>query len=277
MTRKSPPDSVLLISDLHLDPARPGLNRAFFDFLEKAARGALESVARGAPGHAVHGSLETGPHGTPAAVPRPPRALYILGDFFNVWIGDDDDAALCADVARALKKLSDSGTAVYLMHGNRDFLIGEAWAAACGATLIHEPHVLQNGNAQFLLMHGDALCTRDADYMAFRAMVRDPAWQRAFLARPLSERRAFAEQARARSKTMSSNKPGDIMDVTPAEVERVLDERGMTTLIHGHTHRPAVHELPGARMRIVLGDWDTRGWYVRVENGQASLESFEFG
>lgn len=255
MTAKSPPDSesVLLISDLHLDPERPGLTRAFFDFLERAARGALDNNASRA------------------------AALYILGDFFNVWIGDDDDAPLCADVARALKRLADAGTAVYLMHGNRDFLMGESWAAACGATLIHEPYVLHNGNAQFLLMHGDALCTRDTEYMAFRAMVRDPAWQQAFLTRPLAERRAFAEQARARSKTMSSNKPDDIMDVTPSEVERVLDESGVATLIHGHTHRPAVHELRGARRRIVLGDWDARGWYVRIENAKASLESFDIG
>ncbi|HEY0963331.1 MAG TPA: UDP-2,3-diacylglucosamine diphosphatase [Pseudomonadales bacterium] len=250
MTPKSPPDSVLLISDLHLDPERPGLTRAFFHFLERAARGAL-----------AHSSSPAG-------------ALYILGDFFNVWIGDDDDAALCGDVAHALKQLADAGTAVYLMHGNRDFLIGERWAQACGAKLIHEPYVLQNGNARFLLMHGDALCTRDTDYMAFRAMVRDPAWQQAFLARPLGERRAFAEQARARSKTMSSNKPDDIMDVTPSEVDRVLGEHEMTMLIHGHTHRPAVHDLSGARQRIVLGDWDVRGWYVQIVDGRASLESF---
>ncbi|MDY6982379.1 MAG: UDP-2,3-diacylglucosamine diphosphatase [Pseudomonadota bacterium] len=258
MTAKSLPDTVLLISDLHLDPERPGLTRAFFDFLEKAARGTLERTVRGAldnsPSHA--------------------SALYILGDFFNVWVGDDDDSPLCADVARALKRLADAGTAVYLMHGNRDFLMGERWAAACGATLIHEPYVLHNGDAQFLLMHGDALCTRDTDYMAFRTMVRDPAWQQAFLARPLAERRAFAEQARARSKTMSSNKPDDIMDVTPSEVEHVLDESGVATLIHGHTHRPAVHDLTGTRRRIVLGDWDAQGWYLRIADGEASLESF---
>jgi UDP-2,3-diacylglucosamine hydrolase len=259
MTARSQPDSVLLISDLHLDPARPGLTRAFFDFLQKAARGVLPGTAGSA--------LDENSSGA--------SALYILGDFFNVWIGDDDDAPLCTDVAQALKALADSGTAVYLMHGNRDFLIGEAWAAACGATLIDEPYVLQHGGASFVLMHGDVLCTRDTDYLAFRTMVRDPAWQQAFLARPLAERRAFAEQARARSKTMSSNKPDDIMDVTPEEVERVLEGSAVPTLIHGHTHRPAVHQLPGARQRIVLGDWDAQGWFVRITEGHASLESFE--
>lgn len=201
-------------------------------------------------------------------------ALYILGDFFNAWIGDDDDAPLCSEVSQALRKLSDSGTAVYLMHGNRDFLMGQRWAEACGATLIHEPHPLRNGDASFVLLHGDALCTRDTDYMQFRNMVRDAKWQSDFLSRPLAERRAFAEQARARSKTMSSNKPDDIMDVTPAEVERVLAETGIPTMIHGHTHRPAVHDLGGGRTRIVLGDWDTRGWFVRIAGGKPALEQF---
>lgn len=242
MTRGAQPDPVLLISDLHLDPARPELTRAFIDFLRNTASAA--------------------------------RALYILGDFFNVWIGDDDDAPLCGEVCGALQQLSASGTAVYLMHGNRDFLMGEAWAQACGATLIHEPYLLEQNGAQFLLAHGDALCTRDTDYMAFRTMVRDPEWQRAFLARPLAERRAFAEQARARSKTMSSNKPDDIMDVTPAEVDLLLDDRRVATLIHGHTHRPAVHQLANGRTRIVLGDWDQQGWYVRLAAGAASLEQF---
>jgi UDP-2,3-diacylglucosamine hydrolase len=236
------PDSILLISDLHLDTARPELTRAFIDFLDTEASTA--------------------------------RALYILGDFFNVWIGDDDDAPLCGDVCRALKQLSDNGTAVYLMHGNRDFLMGETWAKACGATLIHEPYLLEQNGAQFLLAHGDALCTRDTDYMAFRTMVRDPQWQRAFLARPLIERRAFAEQARARSKTMSSNKPDDIMDVTPSEVDNLLARSKVTTLIHGHTHRPAVHRLANGQTRIVLGDWDKDGWCVRITGGEARLEQF---
>jgi UDP-2,3-diacylglucosamine hydrolase len=245
MNKKSRPDSVLLISDLHLEADRPDLTRAFFDFLETTARGA--------------------------------SALYILGDFFNVWIGDDDDEPLGRDVSQALRRLSDSGTAVYLLHGNRDFLLGQRFAQDCGATLIHEPYLLHHGERDYLLLHGDALCTRDSDYMAFRTMVRDPQWQQAFLARPLAERRAFAAQARARSKTMSSNKPDDIMDVTPDEVVRVLDQSGTTALIHGHTHRPAVHELAvnGApATRIVLGDWGSQGWYLRLAADQAELCEF---
>lgn len=243
MNKESQPDPVLLISDLHLSPERPDLTRAFLDFLRNTASKS--------------------------------SALYILGDFFNVWIGDDDDAPLCSEICRALKLLSESGTAVYLMHGNRDFLMGDAWAQACGGTLIHEPYLLEQNGAQFVLAHGDALCTRDTDYMAFRTMVRDPQWQRAFLVRPLEERRAFAEQARARSKTMSSNKPDDIMDVTPAEVVRMLADCKVTTLIHGHTHRPAVHNLGAGHTRIVLGDWDTQGWYVRLAAGTPSLLNFD--
>ncbi|MEY4643095.1 MAG: hypothetical protein RLZZ227_3089 [Pseudomonadota bacterium] len=245
MKVKSQPDTVLLISDLHLEPARPDLTRAFFHFLETTAADA--------------------------------GALYILGDFFNVWIGDDDDTPLCGAVSRALRQLADSGTAVYLMHGNRDFLIGEKWATASGATLIPEPCLLQQDDAQFLLMHGDSLCTLDTDYMAIRRMFRDPQWQREFLARPLAERRAFAEHARARSKTMSSNKADDIMDVTPTEVERVLADNGVSRLIHGHTHRPAVHAMNlGGRpaTRIVLGDWGTEGWYLRIAGGKAELRNF---
>lgn len=243
MKAKSRPDSVLLISDLHLDPARPELTGAFLDFLHNTASTA--------------------------------GALYILGDFFNVWIGDDDDAPLCAEISRALKHLSDAGTAVYLMHGNRDFLMGKAWAAACGASLLHEPYLLEQDGVQFLLAHGDAFCTRDSDYMAFRAMVRDPEWQRSFLSRPLAERRAFADQARARSKTMSSNKPDDIMDVTPAEVDKLLADHGINTLIHGHTHRPFIHQLAGGRTRIVLGDWDKQGWYVEIKGGKPELLHFD--
>src|SRR5690606_17503292 len=173
MNPESPPDTVLLIADLHLEPARPDLTRAFIDFLNHTAPGAA--------------------------------SLFILGDLFNVWIGDDDDTALYIDIRNALRKLSQTGTAIYLMHGNRDFLLGQDFAAAAGATLIHEPYMLQHRGERYLLMHGDALCTRDQDYMAFRKQVRDPAWQQAFLAQPLQARRAFAAQARAQSKSMNSN------------------------------------------------------------------------
>ena len=238
MNQKSPPDCVLLIADLHLDPAREDLTRAFLDFLNHTAPGAA--------------------------------ALYILGDLFNVWIGDDDDTPLYHDISQALLALSRSGTAVYLMHGNRDFLLGSAYAAAAGAELISEPYVLEHRGRRYLLMHGDILCTRDSDYMAFRKLVRDPVWQQAFLAQPLQARREFAAQARTKSKSMSSNKPQDIMDVTGSEVEKLMQRYGIDTLIHGHTHRPAVHEFSVGDTpcrRIVLSDWDNaeKEKYLRLD------------
>jgi UDP-2,3-diacylglucosamine hydrolase len=243
MKPKSRPDTILLISDLHLEPARPGLVHAFLHFLATTATEA--------------------------------RALYILGDFFNVWVGDDDDTPLYVELSQALRQLSERGTAVYLMHGNRDFLLGERYAAACHATLITEPYVLEYGERRYLLTHGDALCTRDTGYMAFRQLVRNPQWQADFLAKPLADRRAFAQQARAESKSMSSNKAEQIMDVTQEEVEKLLEAYGISTLIHGHTHRPAVH--PAARdtgQRIVLGDWHELGWCVRIDANGAALQSF---
>jgi UDP-2,3-diacylglucosamine hydrolase len=226
---------VLLISDLHLEEARPQLTRAFLDFLDRETAEA--------------------------------SALYILGDFFNVWLGDDDDRPLNASIAGALKQCSQRGVAIYLMHGNRDFLLGTEFASATGAALLAEPYVLEHEGQRYLLMHGDALCTLDTDYQQFRTTVRNPAWQQMFLTKPLAERRAFADQARATSRSMNSNKAADIMDVTPIEVETVLREHGIDTLIHGHTHRPAVHRftVDGINCkRIVLGDWGDSGWYLEL-------------
>lgn len=228
-------DTVLCISDLHLSAERPDLVQAFSGFLrEKAAAAA---------------------------------ALYILGDFFNAWIGDDEPADYAREIKTALRTLTDSGTRVYLMQGNRDFLLGEQFARETGSQLLADPSGLDGFGTSYLLMHGDSLCTRDTDYMAFREMVRSPQWQNAFLAKPLAERQAFAEQARAQSKAMSSNKADDIMDVTPSEVIRVLEENNETVLVHGHTHRPAIHDIDvsgQAGKRIVLGDWDTHAWWLEI-------------
>jgi len=246
MTAKSLPDPrpqrLLLISDLHLEEERPELTRAFLHFLE---------------------------HETPKA-----SALYILGDFFNVWIGDDDDRPLNGLVSAALKRQAAAGLRIFLMHGNRDFLLGERFSTAAGATLVSDPQVLAYGSHRYLLMHGDQLCTRDTGYQAFRARVRDPAWQQAFLVSALSERRVFAEQARATSKSMSSNKPEDIMDVSQDAVEAVLAEHDCDSLIHGHTHRPDIHdfEVAGKPLRrIVLGDWGSQLWYLALTGDCAEL------
>jgi len=238
-------DSILCISDLHLSPERPDVFEAFRSFLNNKAESASD--------------------------------LFILGDFFNLWIGDDDPDAFSGQVANALAALADSGTNIHIMHGNRDFLLGEKFCETCRASLIHEPYVLSCFGREYLLMHGDSLCTRDNDYMAFRAMVRNPQWQSEFLSRPLSERQAFANEARAKSKSMSSNKAEDIMDVSPEDVIKVLSDHQQKTLIHGHTHRPDIHALdfsgtPG--LRIVLGDWDKKGWYLKISQEGHELQDF---
>ncbi len=211
--------AILFISDLHLEPDRPDITQAFFSFLEK---------------HAIKA-----------------QALYILGDFFNVWLGDDHGSDLSIQVAEKLNALAQSGVAIKLMHGNRDFLMGENFAQSCGAKLIEEPYLLTAFNETLLLMHGDVLCTLDLDYMSFRNMVRDPAWQHEFLNRSIDERIAFATEARKQSQTMSSNKAADIMDVTPEAVSDIMQNYNVPTLIHGHTHRPAVHELAESGKRMV--------------------------
>ena len=238
-------EKVLCISDLHLNADQPNIADAFSTFLQNTAINA--------------------------------DALFILGDFFNVWIGDDDPSAFAAQVKAELKVLADTGVAVFIMHGNRDFLLGEDFCTQCGATLIHEPYTLRVGETEYLLVHGDALCTRDADYMAFRAMVRNADWQTNFLSKPLEERHAYASRAREQSKAMSSNKAEDIMDVTHEEVTQLLQEMDQSILVHGHTHRPAEHDLdihgkPGKR--IVLGDWHTLGWMLDITPQGYTLGDF---
>jgi UDP-2,3-diacylglucosamine hydrolase len=248
MTASCPPDTLLLISDLHLSPQRPDLCQAFLRFLAEKTPGA--------------------------------KALYILGDFVDAWIGDDDDSPLYVELAAALKAVSERGTAVYFIHGNRDFLLGQHYASACGATLLDEPLRLTHAGHDYLLLHGDVLCTRDTAYLAFRNLVRSAAWQSEFLAKPLAERRAFAAAARAQSKSMSSNKPEDIMDVTPEAVLALLQKEGVRSLIHGHTHRPAVHELEVDGLpaqRVVLGDWrEHEAWYAQLDANGAHLKHFSY-
>lgn len=235
--------TTLFISDLHLDESRPTISRAFLSFLENDASKA--------------------------------EALYILGDFFEVWIGDDFQTALSTTIIKALRHLVDSGTACFFMHGNRDFLIGEDFAYQSGCTLLPDPTVHSiYGNAT-LLMHGDSLCTRDEAYMAFRQQARNPQWQAQVLSMTIDERLALAKQLRAQSAESNSNKAEDIMDVTPEEVIKVMAEQQVTRLIHGHTHRPAIHQITvndKAAERVVLGDWENSAIIYKVENnGTAEL------
>ena len=222
--------ATLFISDLHLDPARPDITSQALEFLDQETAGA--------------------------------EALYILGDLFEAWVGDDDPEPEKRRVVEALRKLTEAGLPCFFMHGNRDFLVGEGFARDSGCTLLPDPTVIELHGARVLLMHGDTLCTDDRPYQAFRHMVRNPDWQRAMLAKPLAERLALARHLREKSAAAMAGKPEEIMDVNQEAVESAMRAHAVHTLLHGHTHRPAVHhfELDGEEAtRIVLGDWYTQG------------------
>ncbi len=231
--------ATLLISDLHLQEERPDITRAFLHFLATRARQA--------------------------------DALYILGDFFEAWVGDDGMSAYQQSIARALRELTDSGTRLYLMHGNRDFLIGKQFCRETGAELLNDPSLVTLEGQRVLLMHGDSLCTQDLAYMKLRRWLRHPLTLFILRHLPLSTRFKLARKLRSESKAQTRMKAAEIIDVTPELIPQVLAQHGVTTLIHGHTHRPATHDLrvngQPAR-RIVLGDWDACGWALQIdENG----------
>lgn len=233
----------LFISDLHLDPSRPLITRLFGEFIEGDARKA--------------------------------DALYILGDLFEAWVGDDDPSETGTFVADKLRKLSDSGVPVYFMHGNRDFLLGEDYARGAGMSLLTDPTVIDLHGKPVLLMHGDTLCTDDVAYQQFRTQTRDPAWQRQFLSQPLATRIAFAQQARDASQARQgelreAGTMETITDVSSQAVAESFDRYGVDTIIHGHTHRPAIHR-DGDHTRIVLGDWYEQGSVLRVDADSARL------
>jgi UDP-2,3-diacylglucosamine hydrolase len=218
--------STLFISDLHLDESRPEIVDLFERFLAEEAR------------HA--------------------QALYILGDLFESWIGDDDDSVLADRVSRALRALSDSGVPIYFMRGNRDFVLGETFARKAGMTILNDPTVIDLDGKPVLLMHGDTLCTDDVDYQKFRKLMHNRWFQRIALALPLSIRRRIAGRLRGQSQKHVVRKAEAIMDVNQGAVEATLRKHGVLLLIHGHTHRPATHrfDLDGQAVeRVVLGDW----------------------
>ncbi|SDZ52311.1 UDP-2,3-diacylglucosamine diphosphatase [Pseudomonas sp. NFIX28] len=238
---------ILLISDLHLEEERPDITRAFLDLLGGRARSA--------------------------------QALYILGDFFEVWIGDDAMTPYQLSICQALRELSDSGTQVFLMHGNRDFMLGKAFCKAAGATLLKDPSVVDFYGEPVLLMHGDSLCTRDEAYMRMRRYLRNPVSLWILRHLPLRTRHKLARKLRNESRAQTRMKANDIVDVTPDEVPRIMQEFNVRTLVHGHTHRPAIHKLQigeQAAKRIVLGDWDRQGWALQVDEQGLQLAAFDF-
>ncbi len=223
----------VFVSDVHLSAEHPATTQAFLRFIDEEVAG------------------------------RAGR-LYILGDLFEYWAGDDaiDDAVddpLAQRIVAALRALSDSGIALAFMAGNRDFLIGDGFAKAAGLTLLDDPHRVRIGGVDLVLSHGDALCVDDVEYQRFRAMVREPAWQRAFLAKPLDERRAVIAGVRIQSEEAKRLKAAQIMDVNDAAVCALLAAHSDAIFIHGHTHRPAHHQHAigrAPRERWVLTDWD---------------------
>lgn len=216
--------AALFISDLHLQSSHPRTSAAFLSFLEHHAQYA--------------------------------QALYLLGDLFEYWAGDDDlEDPFNARMTAAIRAVSDAGVHVYWIAGNRDFLVGSGFAAAAGATLLSEPHVATIAGRRIVLLHGDAECTKDVQYMEFRAMVRQPAWQKQFLSMPLAQRKAIIDGLRKSSREHNGEKSMDIMDVTPDAVAQVFAEHASTVMIHGHTHRPALHQV-GNTLRYVLPDWE---------------------
>lgn len=234
--------TALVVSDLHLDPARPEIAAQFHAFLAGEARAA--------------------------------EALYVLGDLFELWIGDDDPEPHKRAVIAALRALADSGVALYFLHGNRDFLLGARFCEESGGTLLTDPTVIERYGRRLLVSHGDALCTDDAPYQRLRALVRDRRWQAQFLALSIGQRQALAREARAGSQTHTQAQPPMLMDVNAEAVAAVFRSAGVDTLVHGHTHRPAVHslEVDGRTCtRIVTGDWYTQGSCLRWDASGLTL------
>jgi len=236
----------LFASDLHLDPSRPEITAQFLGLLAGPAREA--------------------------------QSLYLLGDLFEVWLGDDEPGELGQQVIDALSATTAAGVAVFVMQGNRDFLLGERFCRQAGAHLMTDPTVITVAGERVLVTHGDALCTGDPAYQRLRSLVRDPEVQRAFLALPLDRRLSLAEQARAGSRQHLSQADEYITDVSQEAVEQALRLAGVRTLLHGHTHRPAVHRFDRdgeVCTRIVLGDWHREGSVLWWDEKGFELVSME--
>jgi UDP-2,3-diacylglucosamine hydrolase len=234
----------LFVSDLHLDAQSPAATQQFLDFLQGPARQAA--------------------------------ALYILGDLFEAWIGDDAADASQQRVIEGLRELSAAGVACFALHGNRDFLLGEAFSAQSGVQLLPDPVVAQFAQESVLLTHGDTLCIDDQPYQELRSSVREPDWQQRFLSLPVQVRQHLAQRARAGSRAHTQYSAQEIMDVNPQAVQQAMQAVGVQRLIHGHTHRPARHALKINQKpaeRIVLGAWYEQGSVLREENGLYDLQT----
>ena len=229
------------ISDLHLSENTPSVTEGFFEFLKTAAQ------------ELSH--------------------LYILGDLFEAWVGDDDNSELATGVMQKLNHATRNGLEIFFIHGNRDFLCGQKFAEQSNLTLLPDPFFLNFFDLKIALSHGDSFCTEDLEYMRFKKEVRSQEWQQEFLQKPLSDRLNIASNMRDASQKNNSNKDVSIMDVTPASIKKFFDEHHIDLLIHGHTHRPNTHQ-DDTGTRIVLGDWHKTGWCLMLDEKQQELREF---
>ena len=233
--------SAVLISDLHLQASEPSLLEKFEKFLSSKVNGF--------------------------------NNLFILGDLFETWIGDDDESEFNKKIIEILKKVSADGIKVFLMHGNRDFLIGENFCKSINAELLSDYHIYEDGDSKILLLHGDTLCTDDIRYQEFRKLVRNESWRGDFLSKSLKERLEIASGLREMSNEETSDKKNEIMDVNQESVRKVSNEFSIKKMIHGHTHRPFIHEDKDL-VRVVLSDWENEVNYATIIDGEISLETF---
>tara|TARA_B100000579_G_scaffold9789_1_gene7293 strand:- start:666 stop:1379 length:714 start_codon:yes stop_codon:yes gene_type:complete len=229
------------ISDIHLSEDSPHLTNAFKTFLNE--------------------SKESCTH------------LFILGDLFEIWIGDDDDSAFNQEIKKILTDFTSDGPETFFMHGNRDFLVGEAFAKETGITILPDPFNLEINNQKVILSHGDFLCTDDKDYIDFKKQVRDKDWQNNFLKKTINERKQIAATLRTDSKEATLKKSDEITDVNNQSVEDFINEHQPDLFIHGHTHRPNIHDV-GVSKRIVLGDWGEQGWLLSINDKEFNLIKF---
>ena len=233
--------TTLFISDLHLSESTPEIEAGLYALLEREQ------------------DLER---------------LFILGDFFEYWIGDDDDSALNRRVIAQLRKVTDSGTSVFVVRGNRDLALGSVFVDQIGGKLLGDTTVIDVNGKPVLILHGDTLCTDDVEYQKMRAILHDPAWQAEMLQRPLSERREFARGLRAASQEKAENDPDNIIDANEQAIATAFTEHRVALMIHGHTHRPNRHSTDDGE-RLVLGDWSSKEtWLIRATDGDCQLEHY---
>jgi len=234
--------AIAFISDLHLEPIENTRLKTFYNLLSEA-----------------NGQFDS---------------LYIIGDLFEYWIGDDEDNLTISNIKKNLSRLADQGVSLFFIHGNRDFLIGNKFASDTNIKILDDMHIINLNNKKIMLSHGDAFCTDDTDYQKFKNETRNSSWIKSFLKKPLDERLFIADDMRSKSKSANSNKPENIMDTNPKAIEESVIKNEIDILIHGHTHRPEVKYFANGSVKVVLGSWEDKGWVFEYDSNHFDLRSF---